>query len=534
MTARRRAVLLAALSAALGLGLLVDLRAFGAADAATWAPDVTVGWAFLVAAGAVALRAHGCRLAALLALIGATWFAGSLAPGLAVLHRGPLVHLAFAYPSGRLARTGLVTVPAAYVAAVVPAAWGSEPGTVALAAALVLAAVLHRRAGRGPLGRARQQAALVTTAVACVLVVSAVLRFALPGGEADAATLLAYQLTLLVVAVLSARAAASRRWHPAPVTDLVLQLGGRTGAVAEALARVLHDPSLRVGYRVGAGFADASGRAVVLPEPGDGRGVTSVLQAGEQVAVLVHDDAVLADQGLLDAVAAAARLSEQNARLQAQVEQRLRDVQDSRERLLVAADSERGRLAQRLADGAGRRLAELTECLERARSATADEADGTDVERVQAELDRTRRDLRALAEGLEPCAPASGGLRTALLELARRSPLSVTVTGGEVVCRSEVGAAVWFVCAEALANAARHAHATRACIELTADADHVRLTVADDGSGGADPAAGTGLRGLQDRVETLGGVLTVGAGPDGGTLVQTTLPSRTTWPGQQA
>lgn len=531
---RRRAVLLTALTAVLALGLLVDLQVFGAADPATWVPDVAVGWSFLVAAGTVALRARGDRLAALLALVGVTWFAGSLVPGLPVLHRGALVHLAFAYPSGRLSRTGLVAVPAAYVAAVVPAAWGSEPGTVALAGALVLAAALHRRTGRGPLGRARQQAALVTTVVAGVLVASAALRSALPGGDADAATLQAYQLTLLVVAVLSARAVVSGRWHQAPVTDLVLQLGGRSGAVAETLARVLHDPSLRVGYRVGDGFVDASGRTVDLPEPGDGRGVTPVLQAGEQIAVLVHDGAVLADQGLLDAVAAAARLSEQNARLQEQVEQRLRDVQGSRERLLVAADSERGRLAQRLADGAERRLTELSDSLERARSATMGATGGADVERAQAELERTRRDLRALAGGLDPYSPAPGGLRTALHELARRSPLSVTVVGGEVVARTEVGAAVWFVCAEALANAARHAQATRACVELTADDTHVRLTVTDDGAGGADLSAGTGLRGLQDRVETLGGVLSVAAGPDSGTVVRATLPVRTTWPGRGA
>ena len=526
MTGRRRVVLLAALAAALGLGLILDLQVFGADDVATWVPDVAVGWAFLAAAGALALRAPHDRLAPLLALIGVAWFVGSLAPWLAFLHRGPLIHLAFAYPSGRLSRAGLVAVPTAYVAAVLPEAWGSEPGTVALAGALVVAASLHRRAGRGPLGRARQQALLVTTAVAGVLVVSAALRLALPGSGAGAATLQAYQLTMLVVAVLSARAAANGSWRQSLVMDLVLQLGGRSGAVAEALARVLDDPSLRVGYRSGSSFVDASGRAVDLPESGDGPAVTPVLHAGEQIAVLVHDRAVLADQALLDAVAAAARLSAQNAQLQEQVEQRLGDLRDSRERLLVAADTERRRLAQGLADGVGRRLAELATSLQRIRSAAADQAHDADVERAQAELDRTRRDLRALAEGLDSYSPAPGGLRAALQELVRRSPLSATVTGPEVVARPEVGAAVWFVCAEALANAARHAHATRTCVELTADDARVQLTVTDDGVGGGDPSAGTGLRGLQDRVETLGGELTVDAGPDGGTVVRASLPLR--------
>ena len=516
--------LAAVLAGALALGLAVDLHVLGPDDPAAWVPDVTVGWAFLVAAGVRARQARSAQAAVLLALTGVTWFAGSLVPGLVLLHRGPLVHLAFAHPTGRWSRAAAVAVPVAYAAAVLPGAWGSEPGTVALACGLVVAAVLHRRAARGPLGRARQQALGVTTAVAGVLVVSVAVRALLPGGQADALTLAAYQLTLVAVAVLAARAVPSGPERRVPVTDLVLQLGGRSGAVAEALARVLDDPSLRVGYRLGDGFVDASQRVVELPEPGDGRAVTPVLHAGKPVAVLVHDAAVVADPALLDALAVAARLSEQHAHLQSQVQQRLQDLQDSRERLLRAADTERTRLAQRVTEGAERRLDELAEVLRRARSASPGQAGGTVVEAAQEELDRTRHDLRRLAAGLDPWSAASGGLREALRELARRSPLPVSVMGPDVAPGREVGAAAWFVCAEALANAARHAHATRARVELAVDGAFLQVTVVDDGAGGADPADGTGLRGLQDRVETLGGHLTVAAGPSSGTEVRAVLP----------
>lgn len=523
MTGRPRVLLLVAVAVALLVGLLGDLLVLGVDDPAAWVPDVAVGWAFLLAAGAVALRATGSRPALLLALVGVTWFVGTLVPPLALLHRGPLVHLALAWPSGRLPRPVAVVVALGYVAAAVPRAWGSETGTIALAVGLVLAAVLHRRAARGPLGRARQQALRVTVGVAGVLVVSAAARVGLPRGEADAATLLAYQGALVAVAVLAGRAAGTGSGREVPVTDLVLQLGGRSGAVAEALARLLDDPSLRVGYRAGDGFVDASGRLVELPGPGDGRAVTPVLHAGEQVAVLVHDAAVLTDRALLEAVAVAARLSEEHARLQRQVELRLRDLTDSRRRLLLAADTERARLAQRVADGADRRLAELADSLRRLRSAT-DDVTADDVAAAQDALDRTRDDLRLLAGGLDPSSPVSGGLRAALQDLADRSPLPVTVSGCETAPRPEVRTAVWFVCAEALANAARHAHASSACVELSVDDAWLQVTVTDDGTGGADPAAGTGLRGLQDRVETVGGRLAVGPAAGGGTEVRAALP----------
>jgi signal transduction histidine kinase len=228
---------------------------------------------------------------------------------------------------------------------------------------------------------------------------------------------------------------------------------------------------------------------------------------------------VLADAVLLDAVAAAARLVARNDGLRADVEARVGDLEASRRRLVAAADAERGRLAERLADGAGQKLAALAESL--ARVTTADDG----IEPVRTELDRTRDDLRRLAAGLDPV--GAGGIERALRDLGARSPVPVHVVdvSGRVLT-AEVARAVWFVGAEAVANAVKHASATRIGIGLAADDDSVVLTVTDDGDGGADPEAGSGLRALADRIDALGGRLSVESSVRRGTTVRATLPAR--------
>jgi signal transduction histidine kinase len=294
-------------------------------------------------------------------------------------------------------------------------------------------------------------------------------------------------------------------------------LGGeRSGAVRDALARALGDPSLEVGYRDGDGFVDASGRAVV-PHTGDAaRAVTLVQHLGEPVAVLVHDPAVLADAALLDAVAAAARLVARNDRLRAHVEARLGDLEESRRRLVAAADAERGSLAERLADGAEQKLATLADLL--ARMPSADNGIGG----VRTELDRTRDDLCRLAAGLGPV--GAPGIEPALRDMAARCPVPVRVDVRGTPLDAHIAQTVWFVSAEAVTNAVKHAGATRIGIELVADRDSVVLTVTDDGAGAADPAAGSGLRSLADRVDALGGCLRVHSPLGRGTTVSATLP----------
>lgn len=528
MTARRRPVVVGWAVAAV-LGLALDITVFGPDDVANWLPDVLVGWAFLGGAVWLDLRAPDRRLSMLLGLTGVAWFLGGLGPELVFVHRGPLVHLLFAHATGRLGVVGRVVVPVAYVVAVIPGAWGSEPFTVALTLALALAVVAHRRGARGPVRRARDRAAVVAAAVLVVLAGSALARLALPSGDADGLTLVAYQVSLVAVSVAATRGVARAAWRRAPVTDLVVQLGDhRSGAVRDALARELGDPTLQVGYGSGTGFVDASGRPLDLPSPEQDRASTTVERRGEPVAVLVHDPAVLADDALLDAVAVAARLAEQNSRLQADVEGRLVDLEDSRRRLVATTDDERSRLAQRLDRGAGARLSELSDRLLLAAAAATGET-RAQVVRAQSELERARRDLAALAAGLRTQLLGEQGLPAALRDLAKRSPVPVRVSTSvpeALSVETEVAAAAWFVCSEAVANAVRHADADGICVDLRVDGGWLQVSIQDDGSGGADPASGSGLRGLSDRVEALGGEVQVVSNTGVGTLVGARLPLR--------
>ncbi len=509
-------------AAAMGAGLAVDLAVFGPDDVGGWLPDVAVGWAFLGGALVLCVRAPGGRMALLLGLTGAAWFLGSLVPPLAFVHRGPLVHLLFGYPTGRLSGVGRVVVPLAYLVALPSGIWGSEPATIALTGALLMAVEVHRRASVGPIRRARRQAVAAVVLVGAVVAGSACARLLFPQGDADRLGLLAYAAALVAVGIAVTRGVLRGTWRRAPVTDLVVQLGDdRAEAVRDALARALGDPSLEVGYRDGDGFVDAMGRPVRLPAAEAPRASTVVEQGGEPVAVLVHDPSVLADAALLDAVAVAARLAVRNDRLRADVEAHVADLEDSRRRLVAAADTERRGLARRLDDGAQRRLSALRGDLVAAGDGTTGDTAGS-IARAMAQLDRTRRDLQDLAAGLHPV--PDGDLAAALTDLAVQTPVPVRVTAVASLLPAEVAAALWFVAAEAVSNAVKHAQATAIDIGLTVERGTARLVVADDGRGGADPG-GSGLRGLRDRVDALGGTMRI-AGPEGrGTTVLVVLPT---------
>jgi signal transduction histidine kinase len=137
----------------------------------------------------------------------------------------------------------------------------------------------------------------------------------------------------------------------------------------------------------------------------------------------------------------------------------------------------------------------------------------------------TIEELIALARGLHPRELAAG-LRSALTALADRSDVPVKVSAPEDRFPADVEVAAYYMCAEALANITKHAAATSAWIDVARQNGQLTVAVSDDGRGGADPARGTGLRGLTDRIETLGGVLTVESFPGAGTRLAATIPAR--------
>jgi signal transduction histidine kinase len=257
--------------------------------------------------------------------------------------------------------------------------------------------------------------------------------------------------------------------------------------------------------------------------------VTHVIGGAERVAVLAYDPGAIDDRGLAAAVATAARLAVVNARLRAQVSVQVEDLRASRRRLLQAADEQRARLEQRLHDGAERRLEEVARMLGRARDEARTAGDPTGaglLDAAEQELARARTDVRALARGLHPRTLTEHGLRAAVAELAGSSPVAVDVAIPAGRLPEPVEATAYFVCAEALANVVKYARASRVTCAATPSDGVLRLIVNDDGVGGADVMAGTGLRGLADRLSALGGALRVVSPRHGGTIVTAEIPVR--------
>jgi signal transduction histidine kinase len=312
------------------------------------------------------------------------------------------------------------------------------------------------------------------------------------------------------------------------VADLIVELGSplRPSQVRDAIARTLGDPSLELAFWLPENerYVDPDGRAID-PEEDSGRAVTLLEHDGTRLAALVHDAALLDESELVQAVGAAASLALENARLQAELRAQLAEVRASRTRIVEAGDAERRRLERDLHDGAQQRLLGIRLALQLARGRLAD--GGAELDELLAEADAevvgALDELRALARGIHPALLTEEGLAPALAGLARRAPVPV----GLSVCDGRLPAAVeataYFVSAEALANIAKHAHASRGSIEVTRRNGRLAIVVSDDGVGGADEA-GAGLRGLRDRVEALDGRLEVESLPRGGTRVSAVIP----------
>jgi signal transduction histidine kinase len=135
-----------------------------------------------------------------------------------------------------------------------------------------------------------------------------------------------------------------------------------------------------------------------------------------------------------------------------------------------------------------------------------------------------RAELREFARGLHPATLTESGLEAAVQELAGRTPFPVDVSVSGTRFPPAVEAAAYFVCSESLANVAKYARASHVQIAIAREGGRLVVAVSDDGIGGADPSTGSGLRGLGDRIATLGGRLTVASPLEGGTRVAAELP----------
>ena len=204
------------------------------------------------------------------------------------------------------------------------------------------------------------------------------------------------------------------------------------------------------------------------------------------------------------------------------------EVTASRARIVAAADQARRRIERDLHDGAQQRLVTLALKLRAAQAAAPPELGGQLAETV-AEATSALDELRETARGIHPAILADGGLRPALKALARRSPLPVDLrVHAEQRLPEPVEVSAYYVVAEALTNAAKHARASAVGVEAEVAGDRLRVTVRDDGIGGADLARGTGLAGLKDRVEALGGRIFLDSRRGAGTSLQAEFPLTTT------
>jgi len=269
-------------------------------------------------------------------------------------------------------------------------------------------------------------------------------------------------------------------------------------------------------------YADLNGREVALPGPGEDRAVTLIDRNGAHVAALLHDPSVEDERKLLDAVTAAADIALENGRLHADLRARLEELRGSRARIVQAADKERQRLERNLHDGAQQRLVALSLEL----SLMESEAGGDPrLDQARREIAASLDELREIARGIHPAVVTGHGLAVALEQLAARASIPVRLTvkvSGRFPEPVEV--AGYYVVSESLTNVSKYAEASAATIEVSQTNGLLLVEVADDGIGGADTERGTGLRGLADRVEALGGRLRVWSPDGGGTRVRAEIP----------
>jgi signal transduction histidine kinase len=311
------------------------------------------------------------------------------------------------------------------------------------------------------------------------------------------------------------------------VNELVARLGAGGSDLQGALADALRDPSLALAYWLPerGEWVDARGDAVTLPDDRDR--CTPVERDGQTIAMLVHDPSLAEEPELVHAVGGAAALALENERLTADLRATVSELRASRARIVESADAARRKIERDLHDGAQQRLVALALSLRMARARVDDDPAAASelLDGASQNLDEAIRELRELARGIHPAVLSDRGLGSALEALAHRMPLPIEITAvPSERLPAPVEAAAYFVVAEAITNVARYAQASHASVDVRCADARLVVTVVDDGVGGADPASGSGLRGLGDRIAALDGRLEVSSPVGEGTTVRAVIP----------
>jgi signal transduction histidine kinase len=489
--------------------------------------DGIVG-AVLLAAGAIAWhRRPDSRVGFLMGGAGVAWFAGTLWPFAIFWHRGALVHLHLSYPRGRPRwRPAVLTVAGVYAVSAIEPIADNDTLTIAIAGVVAAVAVRTFALASGIARRAGIPALVAALALATALSFGAFNRQY--GWQSDRQALWIYDAVIVGAVLILLVDLLRGRWVDAVVTGFVVDLGRRsgTGALRDELARALGDPSLTFGYWSAdqERYVDDVGRRVDVDSVPPGHALTPIDDNGSPVAALVHDVAVLDDPALVDSVTAAARLAVANGRLQADTRRRVDELAASRRRLIEAADQQRRRIGQELREQVDDRLDRAQALIAIVASGGADRTNGA-LDELGKGIEQARVELDELGRGIHPPALTEGGLAAALLPLACRAGIPVALDVSVPRLPPALEVAFYFVCAEALANVAKHAHATTASIHVNAAHGSITAVISDNGRGGANPTLGTGLRGLVDRVEAFGGRLDISNASEIGTRLAATIPT---------
>lgn len=518
--------------------------------AAPWLATLfLVGGAVYVATGLNAgLRRPSSRLGALLVLGGMAWLLAGLAntgvpalvaAGIAMstLPLAVIVHLLVGFPSGRLrGRTERTVVAAGYVTSLllqVPL-YLYAPGTVLSVAdrpdlveaglefqrvvgglvVVATAVLLVRRIRRGSPAQRRVLAPLAGYGIFAVLLIPVSSAVAVQWFDGGGITLPTVQLVVMIFVPVAFAVAASRGGFRR-TTDIA-ELGAWLGAddrarpaLGDALASTLGDPSLRLLFRLPGEqrLVDDQGRPVDPAALDAGRGRVDVGPADDPVGAIEYD-AYLLDR--VEEVREAGRV----VALALDRERLTVDLRASRARIAAAADAERRRIARDLHDGLQVRLVFLGVQL------GVDGAPNATRANLQTAID----ELRELVDGVMPTPLTERGLPSAAADLADRSPVPVAlrVAGFDERPGPEVETAAYFLVAEALGNAVKHADATGLEVSLDRVDGELRIAVHDDGVGGARD--GGGIRGMADRVHAVGGTFTVDSVTGTGTRVEAVIP----------
>jgi signal transduction histidine kinase len=572
-----REALVAALALATGIGAAVLVVGSDREPSPTWASAVLallVGWAY-IGSGLVAWRHRpDIRLGPVMVLIGFAWFVTFLADSdhavvftlgtaLQNIYLLGFVYLVLSFPSGRLrgrlervlflvAIVLTIVVELAYLLFVDSTVFCSgcpdnalqvvrnnELGEAILqsqrAAGLVFslftAALLINRWRRASPPRRRAVSPLLWTGGAMFGALALSIGNDIVGEPLSPLPTWTRSFVFAAIPVAVLAVMLQRRLARGAVAGLVVELqsGATSVDLREALSRALGDASLELAYWLPSQgrYVDSDGLPVRLREGEVGRVATIVERDGEPVAALVHDEALRENPELVDSVCAAAALTLENERLRAELLAKLAELQASRARLVEATDTERRRIERDLHDGTQQRLVSIAMALGLAESKLASDrpAVGPVLREARGALASALEELRDLSQGIRPAILIERGLPAALDDLSRRAALPVrleaTITGR---LPEPVESAAYFVASEALTNAAKHSHANDVRLVASSDASTLVIEVTDDGIGGAGAGSGSGLRGLADRVEAIGGRLTVSSPPGRGTTVRAEIP----------